>query len=59
MTPLSMGWLALSQFDIDKVLKQGMSLMGSEGKEYDVEDEALGRILLAHLHLLFLCGFRC
>ena len=43
LNPLTIGQLQLSQFDIEKVLNHGMSLMGSEGKEYDQEDEALGK----------------
>lgn len=32
------GRLRFNSFDIEKVLAQGAHLMGSEGKEYDLED---------------------
>ena len=32
--------LHLAQFNIEKVLAHGASLLGSEGTEYDTQDEA-------------------
>ena len=33
--------LHLAQFDIEKVLVHGASLLGSEGAEYDIQEETL------------------
>ena len=40
------GRLTLSQFNVERVLKHGASLMGSEGKEYDVQEASLGKKML-------------
>ena len=32
------GQLSFNQFNIDKILKYGASLLGSEGAEYDAEE---------------------
>ena len=38
----SVGRLVFSQFNIQRVLRNGASLLGSEGAEYDVAEESFG-----------------
>ena len=39
--PTNADQLQLAQFDIEKVLSHGASLLGSEGAEYDMQDEGM------------------
>lgn len=41
------GQLLLSQFDVQKVVLHGASLLGSEGAEYELDSETLGTFLAA------------
>ena len=39
------GRMQFDKFDINKVLSNGSCLLGSEGKEYELDDDVQGRFL--------------